>query len=314
VRNRRFHFTGKLHGTERIGLRFIAENAVSEIFFFAGNEQVQITVDSGYWNKAVITGSKTQKEYELYQQNTKVVDEKSEALNKAGAQLYLSGKLNDHIKDSLFAVHDQLDLEKRIIITDFVKKYPSSAVSSWAVSVYYAFEPKLNELVPAYYSLSKQNQQSIYGKSIAETIETAKKTAIGKLASDFTLNDINGNSVSLSSYRGKYLLVDFWASWCGPCRVENPNVVNAYATYRSEKFDILGLSLDNNPESWKKAIKSDRLMWTQVSDLKGWESQIVINYGIKGIPFNMLLNKDGIIIAKNLRGQALQNKLKEILE
>ena len=313
IRNGKFEFNGSLPDPERVGISFAGEKIGGEIFFFAGNENVNILVDTGHWDEAAITGSETQKEYELYSILTKTVDEKSIALNRIGSQLYLSGKLNEQQKDSLFKVHDQLDLEKRIIIADFAKKYPSSAVSAWAISIYYGYEPNLDELLPAYHSLSVANRQGQYGKIISEIIDAAKKTAIGKKATDFTITDIKGRPVSLSSYRGKYLLVDFWASWCGPCRAENPNVVRVYKLYHSEKFDILSVSLDNNRELWQKAIKNDQLEWTQGSDLKAWESRIVRDYGIKGIPFNMLLDKDGIIIAKNLRGKALQNKIKTIL-
>jgi peroxiredoxin len=314
IRKGHFHFSGSINETQRIGISFSSERTVGEIFFFAGNENISILADTGHWNDPVITGSKTQKAYELYQEKTKSIDEKSASLNREGTRLYLSGKLNEEQKDSLFKVHDQLDLEKRIIIADFAKSYPSSPVSSWAISVFYGFEPNLEELVPAYHSLSKENQQGIYGKLIAGIINAAKKTAIGMQAADFTLSDINGKPVALSAYRGKYLLVDFWASWCGPCRAENPNVVRMYKLYHSLNFDILGVSLDNNPDLWKKAIKNDQLLWTQCSDLKAWDSKIVLDYGIKGIPFNMLLDKNGRIIGKNLRGKALQNKLSEILD
>ena len=243
----------------------------------------------------------------------KTVDEQSEALNKRGVTLYISGKLTEQIKDSLFSLHDKFDLEKKSIIAGFAKEHPASAVSAWAVSAFYGFDPNLEELQNVFSYLSEKNRHSLYGKQVADIIDATKKTAIGKTAADFRANDSNGKIVSLSSYRGKYVLVDFWASWCGPCRAENPSVVTTYNKYHSNQFDILGVSLDASSDAWLKAIKYDKLEWTQVADLKAWDSKIVIDYGIKGIPFNMLLDKEGKIIAKNLRGAALEKKLKEVL-
>jgi thiol-disulfide isomerase/thioredoxin len=120
-------------------------------------------------------------------------------------------------------------------------------------------------------------------------------------------------SVSLSSFKGKYFLLDFWASWCGPCRRENPNVVKAYRQYHNKGFDILGVSLDDSKDDWLKAIKKDGLSWTQVSDLKGWKNEAATLYGIQGIPMNFLIDKEGKIIAKNLRGQDLEKRLAEVL-
>jgi len=162
-------------------------------------------------------------------------------------------------------------------------------------------------MVKDYMQANSQDEQSMSGGSGANII-------IGKPAPEFTLKDVDGNAVSLSSFKGKYVLVDFWASWCAPCRGENPNVLEAFNQLKNKNFTVLGVSLDNDKSAWLKAIKEDGLTWTHVSDLKGWQSDVVGLYGINGIPFNVLVSPEGIVLAKELRGEGLYQKVTAMMK
>lgn len=148
---------------------------------------------------------------------------------------------------------------------------------------------------------------------IAEQVKAMKSIAVGAKAPELAFENPKGEVISLSSLRGKYVLIDFWASWCKPCRMENPNVVRTYTQYKDKGFEILGVSLDKSKDAWVNAIAADGLTWPQMSDLGGWQSQPAQIYGVRSIPATVLVDPDGIIIAKNLRGPSLEEKLKEVL-
>jgi peroxiredoxin len=157
-------------------------------------------------------------------------------------------------------------------------------------------------------------KKSYYAQKTQTQAPEPAGTWVGKPAPDLSLENADGKEIPISSFKGKYLLVDFWASWCGPCRMENPNVVKAYSEYKDKNFAILGVSLDKDKGAWQKAVKEDKLAWTQVSDLKYWNSHAVEVFQFQGIPFNVLIDPQGKIIAQELRGNDLENKLKEVLQ
>lgn len=211
---------------------------------------------------------------------------------------------------------DSLDNVSRQVYGEYTRKNIQSPIAVYALSRFAGWDINTEEVEPLFKQLSTSQKESPSAKILSGQVAIAKKTSIGSMAMDFTQNDTLGVPVKLSSFKGKYLLVDFWASWCGPCRKENPNVVKAYEQYRDKGFSILGVSLDQPgaKENWLKAIHDDNLTWTHVSDLQYWQNEVAKQYGIQAIPQNLLIDPKGKIIAKNLSGVQLQKKLNEILK
>lgn len=176
------------------------------------------------------------------------------------------------------------------------------------------YDPEYQELQKLFKTLDRKVRRSTKGKLFERYLDALKNTLPGKTAPSITQFDQHGEPYSLSDLKGQYVLIDFWASWCPPCREENPKLVKTYAEFKDKNFEILGVSFDREFDSWTKAIQDDQLTWKHMSDLEGWNSSAGQAYGIKAIPQNILVDPEGKVIARNLHGEDLNSKLREILQ
>ncbi len=287
----KFVIKGKMDQPGFKGLIF--NDAQPLVPMFLDNSNIKITGSKDALDKMIIAGSPSQDQFKIYTNAIKPYEQfllpdaayNPEALNKIAA-----------------------------ISEDFVKKFPASYVSPLALIRLYQATQNGVKTEELYKLINAQIQFSPLGNYVNTLITESKINPIGSVVSDFSQTDTAGAPINISAFRGKYVLVDFWASWCRPCRQENPNVVAAFTKYKNKNFTILGVSLDQNKKNWVDAIAMDGLKWNHVSDLKGWSNQVAAIFKITSIPQNLLLDPEGRIIAKNLRGAVLESRLDALLK
>jgi thiol-disulfide isomerase/thioredoxin len=276
--------------------------------FYVEDAAITITGKISNPESFSVSGGKTQRDLDDFnaclKPSSMAMDKLYKAVNTTKDETAVSHMRKE--MDSLYDVYTGS-------IKAFIISHPKSFVSLDNL-IFISYENSYSEMDKCFQNLDASVRNSERGKKLAATILILKRGANGERMSDFTQNDINGKPVTFSSFKGKYVLVDFWASWCVPCRRENPIVLKAYQKFADKGFTVIGVSLDDNAEKWKKAVEMDKMPWTQLSDLKGRNNEVATYYGIGGLPANYLVNPEGIIVARNLRGPELEKKLLELLK
>ncbi|AZS31300.1 TlpA disulfide reductase family protein [Butyricimonas faecalis] len=304
VKNGSFEFTGNV--SEPTGAYIMVIGQRGAIPFML--ENANITISAGQAGLTV-TGSEGQKIYDQFmainataQQEAMKLQQEFQAANGDQAKI-----------QAIQEAYAKLMTDVQAKETELIKANPDSYVSAFVIASGMG-QMEYEQLKERYNLLGEKAKAGAQGKAIAAQIAKLESTAIGQIAPNFTITTPEGESISLYDIKGKVKLIDFWASWCGPCRGENPHVVEIYKEYHPKGLEIFGVSLDNNKEAWVKAIADDGLVWKHGSDLKGWQSAPAQLYSVTGIPHTVLLDENNKIIAKNLRGDELKQKIAELLK
>jgi peroxiredoxin len=320
VKDGKFEFNGKSELPEIAQVSFDKQNIGYLPFFILEKGTIEVTIDTKKLENTKIEGTPNNDLYNQYNQANKDIFEKAKKINEENAAILSKAPTNDEEKAKGQAVVDQfmkLQEEMNTRSLKFIKANPNTFVSVLLTENLY-FKGKMtdDEAKKVIDGLDANLQKTRNAKSISDMIKmnaSKKKKTTDKSAPDFKAKTPEGKTVSLKESLGKVTIIDFWASWCGPCRKENPNVVALYAELHTKGLNIIGVSLDEDASKWKEAIAKDQLTWTQVSNLKGWKDPIATLYNVEQIPTTFILDEKGVIVAKDLRGEELKAKVKELL-
>lgn len=322
VADGRFEFTGKLEYPVSTGLYLHKDpylnpdesRSADQKRFYLTPGQIEVTSFDSL-GTAKVKGSEVEDRIIDLKTMQVTNDAEFKALEKEFEALPPEKQKQDSIRNKFVAREMGLLTDRFRIGISFANKYPDSYLSVICLSNAAATPELAREVETAYTKLSEKNKRTPLGKDIPKLLASSSRIQIGNQSPDFEQKNAEGKSVKLSDFRGKYVLIDFWASWCGPCRAENPNLVKLYENFKEKDFEILGVSLDNQSQknAWLQAIKKDQLTWTQVSDLRGMDNNVAKLYGVVAIPANVPVDPAGKIIARDLRGSDLQQKLKVLL-
>ncbi|MFD2566825.1 redoxin domain-containing protein [Pseudotenacibaculum haliotis] len=309
IQNERFLFTGTIR--EPINVEIIVEGKEGFKSFWLENSKIQLISETENLKQAIIKGSKTQKLQEKFLLRVDKFDDFQDSLKV----LLKDRSLSDKQREFLLKLKEKARIDELNVTIDFIEDFPntligSSTLNDWKILIKEAYGKEMIEKL--FSNMSIETKNSKVGSEISHFIEVSRDLNIGDKFVDIKLKNIHNKEISLSDVKATFTLIEFWTSWCAPCRKSNPHLISLYKKYHLNGFEIFGVSIDVFKRSWLNAVKKDGLLWENVIDTKGLESDVAFTYGVTELPSNVLIDNEGTIIARNLRGEKLEQKLKEL--